>query len=251
MTSEGHSIKRQKITDQYSEELSEEQVSLGMATVNTPKGPAQHKKVSCLSATASSVSDSLCSPAETAHSKIMKLFRKKETTSGITTSLKKQPMKKPSAARRLTIFDCDTDIITVPRDKTKRELRDKLRMCQIELFEEDSQEIVLEKVKELFSHYKNDEIKFMSATKSNDLFCLKLPEDWSAKSLLDIYGTKPIYVGSMIKTCQDTPVTTSKEATKELSGCMALVKPTVRVYATVIKGKWFIMLYSCYYMYCA
>lgn len=155
----------------------------------------------------SALAMSLRSPPQTTHERLLKLFRKSPQPPKKSSQPPKKADVKP-LEKRLTIIDCDSDILTVPKEKAKIKLREEKRMAQLELCERDTSEIIKEKIRHLFEHYNQHDIEFLSATKSNDLFRLTLPSNWSACSVFDAYGSKPIYV-RRIRTTDQMSVSTS------------------------------------------
>lgn len=69
----------------------------------------------------------------------------------------------------MTIIDCGSDILRVPTEEVKSQLRLAKKLSQVDIHEEDSLEVVNQKIVKTFPHLENEEIVFLSATISGHL----------------------------------------------------------------------------------
>ena len=132
--------------------------------------------------------------------KIIKIFKKDKRTCSSTfnpsapiTLRKKKKESKHVASTRMT---SNGDIIKTPSEKVKKDLREKDRIGQLVLTEEDTSDIITEKILNVFPHFINstDKIQFLCSTTSNDLFEIELPQEWNANYIFQTYGKGSVYV---------------------------------------------------------
>ena len=154
----------------------------------------------------SSVAETLAKPTSPTREKLMHLFKSKSdfNPSRVSSMLSSGPKSKPpkqkrqALSKRLTIIDCGTDVLTVPKEKVRSQLRAKKRLNQIVLTELDSTDAVKEKVMKAFPHFGVDStVVFLSPTQSHDLFPSEVPEGcsgWDGDAVLKLYGNGIVFV---------------------------------------------------------
>ena len=109
----------------------------------------------------SSVAETLGKPTSPTREKLMHLFKSKSdfNSSRVSSMSSSGPKSKPlkqkrlALSKRLTIIDCGTNVLTVPKEKARSQLRMKKRINQIVLTELDSTDIVKEKIMKAFPHF--------------------------------------------------------------------------------------------------
>lgn len=97
-----------------------------------------------------------------------------------------------------TIIDCQDDVLVVPKEKMKLELRKQNRVNLLLVNKEDSEKEIKKKIVDVFPHFANGSIQFLCATRSNDRFQAKQPptgyDEWTGVAVSVCYSSGTIYI---------------------------------------------------------